>query len=741
MATGPGRCMPLVTRFLLCTALAVLVALTPVSFGKEMQSATVPLKNWSVSKLSSETKSASSTSSENSATGLVYVSITPCRIMDTRAEGGSGKTGDFGPPSLLGGQPRVVPIPESNCGVPAAVAYSLNFVSITPNGQGVAWVAAWQDDEDWPGTVVLNAPDGGIVGNSAIVSAGADGGIQVMATHNCDLVIDINGYYVEATTIEGPPGPPGPQGPKGDTGDTGPQGPIGATGPAGPQGPKGDTGPTGPPVTFRGAWSASPDPAYAKGDAVSFTPTGGVTSTYANLTGTNTATSPDSDTTNWALLAQAGATGATGLQGPTGATGPAGPQGPTGLIGPQGPTGPTGATGATGPAGPPINFRGAWSSSPDPAYAKGDAVSFTPAGGVSSSYVNLTGTNTATSPDSDTVNWALLAQAGATGATGPEGPAGPTGPQGLQGETGATGATGPQGPQGIQGPAGPQGPAGESATIFGDGSDGAGSISATTNWTTTPPGNTLQFTTFSVSGTLTVPSGTIIRATGDVTISGRIDVETNIDAGAGIGTKAAGTGGAASSASGGSGMVKLFAPLLVNPGAVSGGAGGGGTYGGAGGGTVVILAQGAITISSGGSVHADGAAGSFAANQYCGGGGGAGVIVLVSKTSISNSGTLSAQGGTGHNGVSGDTGCSAGGGGGGGIINLLAPSIMSGTTSLNGGSAGGSDNSLGYGGGGGGSYGNGGQSGPSPANGGSGIALVKIATDPATLFTPSARPF
>jgi hypothetical protein len=55
--------------------------------------------------------------------------------------------------------------------------------------------------------VVLNALQGGIVDNSAIVQAGVDGGIQVLATDDCDLVIDMNGYYVQATSVQGPPGP------------------------------------------------------------------------------------------------------------------------------------------------------------------------------------------------------------------------------------------------------------------------------------------------------------------------------------------------------------------------------------------------------------------------------------------------------------------------------------------------------------------------------------------------------
>jgi len=80
------------------------------------------------------------------------------------------------------------------------------------------------------GTVVLNAMQGGIVGNSAIVSAGADGGIQVLATDDCDLVIDMNGYGVQAATGKVSGGAHGSIGNTGATGGIGPQGPIGNTG-------------------------------------------------------------------------------------------------------------------------------------------------------------------------------------------------------------------------------------------------------------------------------------------------------------------------------------------------------------------------------------------------------------------------------------------------------------------------------------------------------------------------------
>ena len=101
--------------------------------------------------------------------------------------------------------------------------------------------------------------------------------------------------------------PPGPAGPQGVAGNTGPAGPVGPIGPAG--------------LNWQGAWSASGT--YVVDDAVGY----GGASWFCIANVGPTATTPNSDPTKWALLANigaTGATGATGLQGPTGATGPAG---------------------------------------------------------------------------------------------------------------------------------------------------------------------------------------------------------------------------------------------------------------------------------------------------------------------------------------------------------------------------------------------------------------------------------
>jgi len=101
------------------------------------------------------------------------------------------------------------------------------------------------------------------------------------------------------------------------------------------------------------------------------------------------------------------------------ATLPAGPQGPAGVAGP---TGPAGAPGPVGPAG--LNWQGAWSAAAS--YVVDDAVGYA---GASWFCIDPVGPS-ATPPNADPTNWALLAAQGATGATGATGLQGPTGPAG-----------------------------------------------------------------------------------------------------------------------------------------------------------------------------------------------------------------------------------------------------------------------------------------------------------------------
>jgi len=120
---------------------------------------------------------------------LQFYPLTPCRVADTR--NGSGALGG---PSLLAGQPRIFPIMSSVCGIPGdALAYSLNFTAI-PQGP-LGYLTVWPNGQSQPEVSTLNAPDGAVTANAAIVPAGTAGAIETFVTDATDMAIDINGYF------------------------------------------------------------------------------------------------------------------------------------------------------------------------------------------------------------------------------------------------------------------------------------------------------------------------------------------------------------------------------------------------------------------------------------------------------------------------------------------------------------------------------------------------------------------
>jgi hypothetical protein len=298
--------------------------------------------------------------------------------------------------------------------------------------------------------------------------------------------------------------------------------------------------------------------------------------------------------------------------------------------------------------------------------------------------------------------------------------------------------------------------------VYGDGSGGALSVifgqtldlSTQAGFNSLAGRHHLQFTTISIAGTLKVPSGTVLRATGDVTLSGSIVVLPGASDAAmgqphpGIALAAAGL------PQGGSGLPALAASLVKKPAAAAGGAG----YvpnalntGGNGGGALVVLAGGNVIV--GGSVDASGvsAQNTASAGDVPGAGGGAGgVLVFAARGSITVSGAVRANGGAGgsaFNGNAGNTqGVGAGGGGGGGIVHFVASSspVITGTVQANGGPSG-VDQLLGTtavaGGGGGASGGAGGAGGTmvsgtiQPAQAGSaGYVFTTVVPAPENLF-------
>lgn len=120
---------------------------------------------------------------------LAFFPLPPCRVADTRSS-----PGPLAGPFIAGGQSRSFPVRASTCNVPAnASAYSLNFTAI-PQGP-LGYITTWPTGAARPLASTLNAPSGTVTANAAIVPAGTGGQIDVFATNNTDLVIDINGYF------------------------------------------------------------------------------------------------------------------------------------------------------------------------------------------------------------------------------------------------------------------------------------------------------------------------------------------------------------------------------------------------------------------------------------------------------------------------------------------------------------------------------------------------------------------
>jgi hypothetical protein len=291
--------------------------------------------------------------------------------------------------------------------------------------------------------------------------------------------------------------------------------------------------------------------------------------------------------------------------------------------------------------------------------------------------------------------------------------------------------------------------------IYGDGSAGALNITVDTNWSLTPPASdNLQFTNILVANGVqfTVPSGTLLRATGNITINGTITVSPGAqDSGNGDpnpGQSLAGPGGV----SAGVALNKLQAGQLMRLGSVGGGAGSRNVLvtGGEGGGALVLRAAGSVSIS--GTINANGRNSvnpQTAGVGIVGGGGGAGGFVIVAaKGTLTVGGTIAANGGNGADGFDGNGGSGegGGGGGGGGIVHLISSTTptVTGSIQTNGGAAGVTAAGTGtpaQGGGGGACGGNGGQGGGTIFStvytsqaGSAGYTITTVTASPENLF-------
>ena len=117
--------------------------------------------------------------------GLSLYPAVPCRVIDTRKMGGGQPfSGTLSPPVDVVGSP---------CGVPsAAQAYVFN-ASVVPQGP-LGYLTLWPDGASQPLVSTLNALDGSISSNMAIVPS-TDGKVGAYASGLTQLILDISSYF------------------------------------------------------------------------------------------------------------------------------------------------------------------------------------------------------------------------------------------------------------------------------------------------------------------------------------------------------------------------------------------------------------------------------------------------------------------------------------------------------------------------------------------------------------------
>ena len=109
--------------------------------------------------------------------------VTPCRVLDTRSSSGS-----------FNGT-LTVNVAGSSCAVSAsAKAYVFNATVVPPSTLG--YLTLWPNGQAQPTVSTLNAVDGAITSNMAIVPV-TNGSINAFSSNSTQLILDISSYFAQ----------------------------------------------------------------------------------------------------------------------------------------------------------------------------------------------------------------------------------------------------------------------------------------------------------------------------------------------------------------------------------------------------------------------------------------------------------------------------------------------------------------------------------------------------------------
>jgi YVTN family beta-propeller protein len=117
------------------------------------------------------------------ANGLSLYPLAPCRVIDTRSSGGA----------FSGQRKTPVDVAGSPCGMPATAQEYVFNATVVPIGS-LGYLTLWADGDPMPGVSTLNATDGMVASNMAIIG-NVDGATDAYAYGTTQLILDIASYF------------------------------------------------------------------------------------------------------------------------------------------------------------------------------------------------------------------------------------------------------------------------------------------------------------------------------------------------------------------------------------------------------------------------------------------------------------------------------------------------------------------------------------------------------------------
>lgn len=114
--------------------------------------------------------------------GLSLYNLQPCRVLDTRSNGGTPFQ------NVL-----AVPVSSYSCNAPASAQSFVLNATVVPS-QILGYLTLWPDAQPQPYVSALNAEDGAITSNMAITPA-SNGAVDAYASNPTHLILDISGYF------------------------------------------------------------------------------------------------------------------------------------------------------------------------------------------------------------------------------------------------------------------------------------------------------------------------------------------------------------------------------------------------------------------------------------------------------------------------------------------------------------------------------------------------------------------